>query len=285
MLADDAIVDQVQYPVLASPKLDGVRATFQQTGELLTRSLKLLPNRAAREKWEITQMLDGELIVGDPNSPTVFRDTMKVVMSHNADISALRFFAFDLVGIKAFKERLAGMQMLVASQKDMIPVPHVLINNEYELLDLEEKTLTNGYEGLMLRDPLGPYKFGRSTAREGYLLKVKRKRTGEAEIINYEEQMHNANEATTNALGNTERSSHQANKVPMGVLGSLLVRDLKTDVEFNVGTGFSADERADLWAHRLDLLGKLISYEYLDYGIKDKPRHPTFKGFRAKEDM
>jgi hypothetical protein len=73
----------------------------------------------------------------------------------------------------------------------------------------------------MLRDPNGPYKFGRSTRKEGYLLKLKRFCDSEAEVIGVVELMHNGNEAKTNALGRTERSTRKAGKTGMGVLGAL----------------------------------------------------------------
>ena len=45
------------------------------------------------------------------------------------------------------------------------------------------KNLNAGYEGLMLRDPNGIYKFGRSSVKENILLKVKEFMDDEAEII------------------------------------------------------------------------------------------------------
>src|SRR5690606_8348078 len=89
---------------------------------------------------------------------------------------------------------------------DVLVVPHRLINNEAELLDYERVTVDAGFEGLILRDPNGPYKYGRSTAREGWMLKLKRFKDSEAEVIGVEEEMHNGNEAKVNALGLTERS-------------------------------------------------------------------------------
>lgn len=285
MLADDADLSRLVYPVMVSPKLDGVRATFVG-GRLLTRSLKPLPNKAIDQHFKLNSSLDGELIVGDPNSPSVFRDTMKVVMSHEADIADLKLYVFDWVGKVEFFQRLMDAHALCkTSGERYVPVPHVFVENEKELLDLEEKTLNNGYEGLMLRDPNGPYKFGRATMREGTLLKLKRKKTSEAEILGFVEQMHNANEAKIDNLGYLERSSHQANLVPMGVLGALMVRDVHTHVEFNIGTGFSAEDRAVIWRLRDSYLGKLVSYEYLPVGVKDKPRHPVFAGFRSRRDL
>lgn len=283
MLAGEVNLATLQYPVMVSPKLDGVRATFLG-GILHTRSLKRIPNKMVDEVFKCDQPLDGELIVGDAFGPTVFRDTMKVVSAHDAPIDDLRFWVFDCVGKKMFHERLNDAREACSTNSRLIHVPHSLVYEEADLLQLEEEVLTRGYEGLMLRDPEGPYKMGRSTTREGTLLKMKRRLQGEATIIFFEEQMHNANEAKTNALGHTERSSHQANMVPMGVLGALTVKDLVSGVVFNVGTGFTAEERAGIWKQRETLMGKIISYEYLPIGIKDKPRHPTFLGFRMDAD-
>jgi len=282
MLASDADLTKLKFPMLVSPKLDGVRATIID-GEPLTRSLKKIPNLKAQTTFKVDAPLDGEFIVGDPTSKSVFRDTMKVISAHTADINELRFFVFDLVADNKFSERLQLAHTLCKGTGLFIPVPHIEVSTEAELYRLEDEALTNGYEGLMIRDPAGRYKYGRSTLSEGILLKLKRRLTSEAIIIGFEEQMHNANEATINALGRTERSSHQANLVPTGVLGAFTVRD--AGVEFNVGTGFTYEDRVQFWRRRHELIGSLITYEYLPIGVKDKPRHPVFKGFRMKEDV
>lgn len=282
MLADAVDLKILHYPVVISPKLDGVRATFIN-GVLRTRSLKPLPNRAIQQ-IRCDMPLDGELVVGAPNGKSVFRDTMKVVSAFDAPIDDLKFHVFDLVDGSSFASRLSIATRAAENHDFMIPVPHGLVQNESDLLKAEEVYLEEGYEGLMLRDPIGLYKFGRSTAREGGLLKMKRKLQSEATVIGFEEQMHNANEAKVDNLGYTERSSHQANMIPTGVLGALVVKDVKTEVSFNIGTGFTADDRAGIWKQRDTLLYKMLTYEYLPIGVKDKPRHPVFLGWRMGED-
>jgi DNA ligase-1 len=283
MLADAVDLSILKYPVVVSPKLDGVRATFIN-GVLRTRSLKPLPNRAI-QLIRSDYPLDGELIVGSPTSPSVFRDTMKVVSAFDAPIDDLMYHVFDIVYEGSFKSRLHAAHASIEGSNFMTPVPHVLVENETSLLRCEEVYLEEGYEGLMIRDPMGKYKFGRSTAREGALLKMKRKLHSEARVIGFEEQMHNANEAKLDNLGNTERSSHQENKFPMDMLGALIVKDVKTGVEFNVGTGFTTEERRGIWKQKDTLIWKLIMYEYLPYGVKDKPRHPVFISWRLEEDQ
>src|ERR1019366_5223919 len=86
--------------------------------------------------------------------------------------------------------------------------------------------------------------------REGYLLKLKRYDDCEAVVTGMEELMHNDNEAFTNELGRTARSSAKDGKRGAGVLGKLNLKGLNGDyagVEFDCGTGFDAEQRKDFW--------------------------------------
>jgi DNA ligase-1 len=285
MLADDVDLRRLVYPVVASPKLDGVRTTFQNGG-LVTRSLKKLPNQHINARFKSDFPLDGELIVGDPTDKAALRNTMKVVTNHTAPIDEVTLYVFDLVDeVEGFASRIETAANIVGEMTHIKLVPHVLIHDENELLYQEEQVLDEGFEGLMLRDPKGKYKFGRSTVREGGLLKMKRKITAEARVIGFEEQMHNANEAKTNELGHSERSSHQENMIPMGILGALVAKDLKTGVEFKIGTGLTMAERDEIWRGREMFLNKIVTYEYVPYGVKDKPRHSVFVNWRMEGDL
>ena len=97
--------------------------------------------------------------------------------------------------------------------------------------------------------------------------------------------MSNQNEAGKDALGYTERSTHKAGMVPQNTLGALQVRDIVTGVEFNIGSGFTAADRADIWANRHQMRGRLAKYKHFAIGVKEKPRFPVFLGFRDPGDM
>jgi DNA ligase-1 len=147
------------------------------------------------------------------------------------------------------------------------------------LLKLEAEMLEQGYEGLILRDGHAPYKMGRSTVKEGYLLKLKRFTDAEFEVIGFEERMHNANEASTNELGRTKRSSCMAGLEGRGDLGALVVRRAGGLV-FNVGTGLNDADRQEIWNHQDKYLGQMAKVKYFAIGMKDAPRHPVFLGWR-----
>jgi DNA ligase-1 len=165
---------------------------------------------------------------------------------------------------------------------------HMLFDNNEQLEAYSSELLTQGYEGTMIRSVDGPYKYGRSTEKEGYLRKIKPWETSEAVVIGFIEQYHNSNEATTDARGNTKRSHHQENMVPMGTLGSFQLRDIKTGVEFDCGTGpiLTKEGRQHYWNTRESLQGAILTYKHFSQtGVKDKPRFPTATAFRDKRDM
>jgi DNA ligase-1 len=166
-----------------------------------------------------------------------------------------------------------------------LPVSQRGIKDAEDLLMFEEKALELGFEGVMVRDPHGPYKHGRSTEREGWLLKLKQFADSEASVLDTMAFQHNANEATKNELGHTKRSTAKAGMVDLPKLGKLMVRDLKTGVEFEVGTGFTMEEREELWKVRNKLVGRILKYKYFPTGGKDKPRFPIFLGWCDRRDM
>lgn len=281
MLASDAELDKLRFPLLASAKLDGVRAVVKN-GVVLSRSLKPIPNDYVQSLFKHLEHFDGELIVGEPTNKTCYRDTVSGVMSRDGKPN-VRFFAFDHTH-SALRPYAQRAEYLIRKH------PHVVFHDQHvitcmkTLLELEAKLLDQGYEGLILRDPNAPYKFGRSTVREGYLLKLKRFTDAEFEVVGFEERMHNGNEATTNELGRTKRSSHKENKTGRGDLGALIVRTAEGLV-FNVGTGFDDAQRAEIWTNQAKYQGAWAKVKFFAVGMKDAPRHPVFLGWREQCDL
>lgn len=283
MLATDADLDKLRFPLLASAKLDGVRAIVRG-GVVYSRSNKPIPNAFVQQRLGEFEHFDGELSVGDPTSKSCYRDTVSQVMSDNKTGYDLRFHVFDHVQspMDSYGRRagLLGGAMPTDSKSCVRLHEQHRVANLADLLALETRMLDLGYEGLILRAPEAPYKMGRSTVKEGYLLKVKRFTDAEFKVIGFEERMHNANEASTNELGRTKRSSCQENLVGRGDLGAIIVRNAEGLV-FNVGTGFDDAERASVWNDRQAYLGRMAKVKYFAVGMKDAPRHPVFLGWRA----
>lgn len=280
---------RLKFPLMASPKLDGIRAVMQD-GLLRSRSLKPIANENVQALFAgLPEGTDGELIVGDPaNEP--FRRTSSIVMSDDKPADGVYLHVFDQMGRDAdwFVNRFAHVARIIEGVNNAVIVPHVVLTNLVELETYEKMYLSEGYEGLMLRDMHGPYKHGRASEKEAWLLKVKRFEDAEARIIDYYPEMENQNEEFTNELGRTARSSHQANKVAKDQLGGFYVVGVGgryDGVEFKVASGAMTHElRKSLWQDRSHV-GDLLTYKFFPTGGDTKPRHPIWKGFRSKEDI
>lgn len=277
------------YPRYASPKLDGIRALVKG-GVVLSRSLKPIPNAHVQKMFGCAEYegFDGELMLGDPTDPAVFRNTTSAVMSEDGEPD-VAFHVFDLwnrPGVEYFERYKEVVRRVGAADKNYLyRLTQSVVDSAAEAASAEEAYLDDGYEGMMLRDPKGFYKFGRATLRGGELLKVKRFNDSEARVLECVEQMHNTNEAKKNELGRTQRSTAKDGMVPKGTLGALRVVDIHSGVEFDIGTGFDDAVRADLWKRRTKIVGSIVKYKYFPTGSKDKPRFPVWLGFRDKRDM
>lgn len=276
---------KLPYPVYVSYKLDGIRCCIVD-GKAKSRTLKDIPNKHVQSILNKLHLsgLDGELIVGLPTSPSVYRDTNSFVMSHDK-VRDFTYYVFDLWNNEGpYKERIMELQTYPES-KHVVILPAVIVNNVAELLNFEEQALERGFEGVIIRCMYGSYKFGRTTMSEQNTYKLKRFEDSEAVIVGYEEEMHNGNEALVNELGRTKRQTLKAGMSGKGTLGALIVRDCISDIEFSIGSGFDADARSSYWLQREQLLGSIVKYKHFPVGVKNKPRHPIFLGFRDKMDM
>ena len=278
---------KLRFPLYASRKIDGWRVLFTDKGPL-TRKFKPIANLKVRAELSDPRFIgfDGEIVVGPANNPHVFNTTQSVLSTvdgpglSECDGKVLVFDDFTHPELP-FAKRLVSAMFRVPPEGLLEPVLHIEIANQSDLDSFEGECLSAGYEGVMLRDPGGKYKCGRSTFREHILMKVKRFVDVEAVITGYEELMHNDNPQTRNEVGSSKRSSHKANMRPGNILGALTVT--LTDgsgMTCNVGSGFTLADRKSLWAIRDTLINKVITIKYQKCGTKDSPRMPIFKGFR-----
>lgn len=130
------------------------------------------------------------------------------------------------------------------------------------------------------------YKEGRSTVIEGGFLRIKDFAIEEAVVTGVVGGESNNNEKTINELGRGTRSSHKASKVPNGLVGALICRDVKTGNVFKVAAGKMDHDTRKLYFDRPELiLQQTIKYKHFPKGVKDKPRFPTFECIRIPSDI
>lgn len=290
LLAGNFDPSKAKFPYIATPKIDGIRFLMVD-GVAVSRTFKPIRNTHIQNLLQqyLPDGIDGELTSGD-----TFQSSTSAVMTIE-NTPDFKVWIFDYVNpdwkdIPPYTKRLEDAEWwsLQFYGKE-IPFEWKflfggnVIHNLEELERVENFYLSEGYEGVMLRDPYGTYKFGRSTVNDNILLKVKRFLDDEAELIDIQEKMSNQNPEELDAFGHIKRSASLEGMVPTGVAGTLIVRS-KDGMEFGIGSGLNDELRVELWNNKEKYLGKLVKYKYFPQGVKELPRHPVFLGFRDPED-
>jgi DNA ligase 1 len=306
MLASDFDESKLVFPIIAMPKIDGVRA-INLDGNLTGRSLKPHANRYVTRMFSFERYLglDGEMAAGNVSDTDLCRNTTSALNSIKGEPSVV-WHVFDLITEATvnlpYQQRYAELRRRVdhlnrSGHTDIQLVPAHHCTTLDQLLELEDKWLDEGMEGVIIRRPDGLYKQGRSTVKEGGLLRIKRFIEIDAKVLEIIEGEANGNEAKTNELGRTERSTHQENMTPNGMVGAMMCEleepmlDSKGGVLLpkgevvKVGAGsMPHDMRLYYFLHPEELLNHTIKFKTFPKGVKNKPRFPTFVSVRAESD-
>jgi DNA ligase-1 len=307
----------MRFPVWGFIKVDGVRGCHV-TGKFTGRSLEDMKNTALAEKFSGPEYagFDGELTIdgyltnralpadlrpegnetlcslttGITNRAKIKKGEM--ALPTNVVWNLFDYLAPDLVD-QPYEIRYAALKRAVRQNSgSAFPVAHVrvldytLIENAEQAQAFIDECLAEGYEGAVFRDPKAKHKHGRATAKLNDFWRFKPASVKDCIITGFEEAMENQNEATTNALGRTERSSHKENKVGKGMIGTFLATDVATGQPIRLGPGSATHEQRTHWFNNpTEICGWPAEYVSLDTGVKDAPRQARFLRRREKYDL
>jgi DNA ligase-1 len=283
---------ELRYPILLSPKHDGIRSIIKNK-QCMSRTFKPLPSYQAQDEFRMYEHMDGELIEGNHLDPDVYNRTQSYIMSGDK-FGELTFNVFDYTHPdwlrKPFYQRLERLEELVRFHDDekLIFVEHELVENEDELLAYEERILDLGWEGVMGADPMGYYKQGRATWKEQLRIKLKRFTDSEGQVVGIVEATKNENIQVYNELGYAKRSKKRDALEPNGMLGRFIV--LFEGQEINVAPGVYKHEQRRAIFENPDCnpyinLGDTLKFRHFAHGQKDAPRHARALGRRDPMDM
>lgn len=307
-LAEDAILEEVKFPAIVQPKIDGVRA-LNLTGTLTGRSLKPFEGYGITEYFSQRAFtwLDGEMTLGDkPNCTNRLCSSTTGAMGRFKDVTEmpdLHWWAFDYLPDPSMPY-LSRYNLLRAKVEELDHprihlVPMVVVQNAEELNSWIATNFEMGFEGAIIRNPNAPYKPGRATQKGQELWRVKSWADAEILVTGITEGEINTNEAKKNALGRTERSSAKDGMVPNGQVGSIqgvLLADFKCPItgkllfskglEVTVGSGeMSVAEATHYFKNPKKIIGHIVKFKHMTHGVKDKPRFPTYISHRLPQDM
>lgn len=293
MLAHTARADlsDVTYPCVLQPKYDGIRAVWWgPAGPLVSRNLKPIRNAALASRvgglpappWA----MDGELLPRYAPTRDPFGRTQSLVKK-DGELDELSYYIFDAMTDDPYLRRhqLLNDWLYKNARRELAEglirvVPCRVVTSVEEFTEFECAAVGHGWEGVMVRQGTPGYESGK---RSRSLLKVKRFEDSEAVVLGYECMYTNENPKTTDALGHAKRSSSKALKFPLQLLGTLRCRLLPDGTEFNLGTGWSMEERADLWEARDTLVDRTLTFKHQPSGAAEAPRFPTFLRWRNPE--
>lgn len=283
MLANVWEGEDLQYPVIAEPKLDGLRivVVFKNgVGHAFSRGAKEYESldfivealRTLGPQGDITGdcVFDGEVYC-----TSGWNETISLVKTHPENLTAekkqalrqrLSYYVFDWVDGKLgqSKEPLVVRRARTENFVKAMNHPNVkyiqgeMVNDKEELMEAYEAFLQMGFEGMMIKKLDGLY----VQERSDNWLKFKPEQDEDVEIL----------ELIEGKSPNT-----------IGKLGQVKVRT-KDNVQFYVGSGFSFSQREQFWKNRDTLVGTIIEIKcQKDSGQNvAKARFPIFK--RLRED-
>lgn len=261
MLANDYLKQghRVKYPCYTSKKLDGARclAIRHEDGvQLKSRGGKDYSVTHIQEElmkvMEVGDIWDGELYIHGK----YLEEITSAVKKRNQDTPSLSFIVFDVVNDKVFDERLGDLN-IVKYKLQNSGVEHVrtlgyfATENEDHMKQLHKQFVSEGYEGIMLRNCNGLYESGKRSAD---LQKYKTFMDEEMQVVGVEEDRNG------NAV--------------------LRVSDKVAGVSFTVCYG-DFDERKRQLQNPANYIGKWLMVKYQNRFKDSKlPQFPTGVMFR-----
>lgn len=233
---------------LMSEKLDGIRA-YWDGKNLLTRQGKIFHPPASFIKNFPLFELDGELWSkrGD------FENIQSIVLDESPESkwSQIKYNIFEVPHAKGdFLARLQKAQKYINENN----LEHVQIieqttcNTKKELDNFLKSVVAQGGEGVVIKDGSLEYFEGRSDS----VLKVKLAQDMEGKVIGYKD-----------GTGKFK-----------GMMGSLIVA-LDDGVKFNIGSGFSDEQRKNP-----PLMGSMVTFKYFGFTKNKKPKFASFMHVR-----
>jgi DNA ligase-1 len=283
MLAGSDIpnLEDIKYPCYIQPKVDGLRC-LAINGQAYSRKMKLIPNKHVQQVFSELNLngFDGELMVDGG-----FNSVQSAIMSEDGtpDFYLVSYDMWDVEGGYSTRntQLINAVERCGSSYVKLCPTEVVTTPQEAE--NALQRFIGEGFEGGIIRSIDGKYKQGRSTLKEGYLLKLKRFFDDEALVTGFEEKLTNTNTKEVDERGYAKRSSKKDGLVPAGTLGSLVV-EWKGET-FKIGSGFTDEQRQEIWDNKDKYLGKWITFQYQEVSDYNIPRFPTAKGWRSELDM
>ena len=267
------IVD-IKYPCYIQPKLDGYRCVYKD-GELRSSNGNIFANVNLPDYFKDLLnvgewVLDGEIYLHGWKLKQI---TSLVNSEKNPIPEGLKFVVYDCMPVDEwdkessdtpYEDRLKQLRQLlndrVANYKRVLDISCDIVESAAEAVKLYRKYLTNGYEGVMIKDTSGLYRWKRVTLKSGGMLKLKPYK--EVDLI-------------VTGIYDGEGKYE-------GMAGGIICDYLNSSIR--VGSGFSDSDRKKMAEKQNSYIGKTAEIKYFEETDEGKLRDPRFYRWRPDKD-
>ncbi len=250
-------IDRIQFPCIAQTKLDGMRANIIIKGgkvEVFSRNGKPMnlfgQFDVLAELVKLDMVLDGELLVKN-GEQILDRKTGNGIL-HKAVVGTISeeearnvsIVLWDAILLEGFEKGILKMEY-VERLKLLKHIPKTKVHDlveTFEVANLDEaqalfkSMLAKGQEGIILKNKHHPWENKRSK----HIVKMKEVIESDMKIIGFAE--------------GTGKAS--------GMLGALQCENNDGTIRVDVGTGFTDEQRKDIWARREHLLNTIVTIKH-----------------------
>ena len=251
------------FPCYTQPKLDGTRCVAIPSSGLFSRLRKRFPHME-HILQEINTLSEGVILDGELYSDRLtFQEIVGMVKRETLKAGdaekqlQIKFHVYDIINDQPYEARLATLQQIFRTHafQYLVLVPTHMCGSEEEMKAQHAEHVAAGYEGIMLRTQKGLYKHSRSID----LLKYKEFLDDEYTVVGFEQGQGLEEGCVIWVCQTAEGKTFQCR--PRG----------------------SREERATLFQHGAEYIGKMLTVrmqELTDDGI---PRFPVGITFRDYE--
>jgi DNA ligase-1 len=263
----------ITFPCYVQPKFDGTR-TLALCGKkpgypcLFSRLRKAYPHlehiAAICQQLPRGLILDGELYRHDMDFQSIVGTVKKktLLKSNEAKHKLIQFHCYDFIDIElTFEERWLNLKAFFEEYKEVLGdiivlCPTKRVKKEEDLKIMHDRYVAEGYEGLIIRNAAGLYEIGN---RSNDLLKMKEFQDDEYEIVGF-----------------GEGEGREAGLI----IWACKTKEGKT---FRCRPQGTHEERAELYKHGKEYIGKMLTVRFQELTTDGIPRFPIGIGVRDYE--
>lgn len=251
---------KITYPCAVQPKLDGMRALYNNKTGFISRKgktidtmdhiVKEMPAVAAHLN---STYLDGELYVHGET----FQENMRLIKKNRGEeTKKVKYYVYDMILDLPFTSRYAILKKYAYAIDAIELVKTYIVADEASLKSLHSQFMALGYEGTIVRHGDASYAINK---RDSQLLKYKDFKDESCEI--------------TDILP-SEKNPDQ------GVIHCKFTGTDNVEVTFGCGMKFSHKEREEMLTHKENYIGKMAEIRFFEYSESGVPRFPVCHGIR-----